>query len=188
VVRLAVLVTVPLGIIERGGAGVHFNAHFEAAITLSLSAALAFKERISTRVNRIVAGSAAIALFAAGFVIEAREVRQFSASKAAWDAMEQRISVVPGAVACESQALCFWAGQPFGIDFFLYSQRARETGDTHSIDRALAAHRFAAVQIDANLPPGNPDRATDPILRRLAATMHPVFIDASGRSLLMRRQ
>ena len=35
-VRLAVLVTVPLGIIERGGAGVDINAHFEAAIALSL--------------------------------------------------------------------------------------------------------------------------------------------------------
>jgi len=187
-VRLAVLVTVPLGIIERGGAGVHFNAHFEAAIALCLGAALAFDDRIGVRRDRFIAVIALTALFVAGFAREIGEVRKFPGGQAASRAMEQRIAAVRGEVACEDQALCFRTGQPFGIDFFLYSQRARKTGDTRALDRALADHRFAAVQIDPDLPPGNPDRATDPILRRLARTMRPVFVDATGRTLLMPRR
>ncbi len=184
-IRLAVLVTVPLGVVERGGAGVHFNAHFEAAIALCLSAALAFDHRRMVTLDRRLAEVALAALFVAGFALELGEVRKFPARHAAWQAMEDHLLAVRGDVACETQALCFWAGQPFGIDFFLYSQTVRETGDAGALDRALAGHRFAATQVNADPPPGNPDRASDPVLLRLAAAMHPVFVDASGRTLLM---
>ena len=64
--------------------------------------------------------------------------------------MRQRIAAIPGSVACEDQALCFWAGKPFVLDFFLYSQRARKAGAAPELDRALTERRFAAAEIDAD--------------------------------------
>jgi hypothetical protein len=53
-----------------------------------------------------------------------------------------------GPVACESLALCYWAGKDFELDFFITGQKL----DTGSIDekafvQALREHRFAAVQV-----------------------------------------
>ena len=187
-IRFAVMVTVPLGMIERSGAGVHINAHFEGAIALSLSAALALDQRFSMRSNRVIAAVALGALFVAGFALELGEVRRFPMRYAAWQTMERHIASVPGKVACETQALCFWAGQPFAIDFFVYSQYARKAGAATELDRAIAERRFAAVEVDADPPPGNPDRRTDPILLRLSSSMRPVFMDAAGRRLLMPKR
>jgi hypothetical protein len=41
------------------------------------------------------------------------------------------------------QALCYWAGKDFELDFFLYSQRALKMGEASLLDRALAERRWA---------------------------------------------
>ncbi|MEO6247383.1 MAG: 6-pyruvoyl-tetrahydropterin synthase-related protein [Sphingomicrobium sp.] len=186
-IRLAVLFSVVFGFLQRGGAGIHFNAHFESAIALSISSALAAGSR-QNRAGRTAAVLGIAALLAVGFGQEVRELRRFSARQPAWLSMEQRIAAVPGEVACETQALCFWAGKRFAIDFFLYSQRAFQTGDSSALDRALAQRRFAAVEIDADSPLGDRGPNADPILLRLSQTMLPVFVDATGRQMLMPKR
>ena len=53
-----------------------------------------------------------------------------------------------GPVACESLALCYWAGKSFAVDFFITGQKL----DAGSIDedafvQAVREHRFAAIQV-----------------------------------------
>lgn len=186
-VRFAVAVTVPLGIIERSGAGVDINAHFESVIALSISSSLALQCRLSKRVDRILGGVALGVLFTVGFAREVKETRPLSMRYAAWQAMERKITTMPGEVACETQALCFWAGKSFVIDFFHYSQYARRVHATRELDRALADGRITAVQIDADPAVEDPDRRTDPTLLRLYSTLRPVYGDTAGRNLLTRK-
>jgi hypothetical protein len=53
-----------------------------------------------------------------------------------------------GPVACESLALCYWAGKDFELDFFITGQKLDTGGiDEKAFVQALREHRFAAVQV-----------------------------------------
>jgi len=56
-------------------------------------------------------------------------------------ALISRIAGVPGPVACEQLALCYWAGKSFEIDFFNYGQK-------------LKKHRVAATLLESRLADG----------------------------------
>ena len=178
-ILLAIAISVPVGVIERSGAGVDLNAHFESAIALSIGCALA-AGRQQERFERCAAGFLAL-LLAGGLVLEAVELAGLGRARRAWNAMQERIAAVPGPVACETPALCLWAGKPLAIDFFLYGQRARAEGGAPMLDRALAERRFGAIQLD----PRRADTRDDPLFLRIAAAMRPAFATADGRVLMV---
>ena len=183
-ILIAILLAVPLGIVQRSGAGVDINAHFEAFIALSIAAPLVIER---SRRDRIVGAIFLVGLGVAGAMLEAKEVRQLPRRRAAWDAMEQRIAATPGPVACEVQALCYWAGKDFELDYFLYSQRALKTGHAPSLDRALAERRWTGVMIGPNGTHNAVERARDPVLTRVTRAMRPIFIDSDGGRLMVPR-
>ncbi len=187
-VLLFVAVAVPLGVLQRAGQGVNFNAHFEALIALSIAVGVALAHALAAPRSR--AASLVLAAAAAPFVVlaplaaqaQARELRDLRTERVAWAEIGRRISGAGGPVACETPALCFWAGQPFVLDFFLYGQHAARTGDTAALRRTLDAGGVAAVQRDPGRLLKSGDVA-DPVLPLLDARSVTTFRAADGRWL-----
>ena len=186
---LAVAVSVPLGVLQRSGEGVNVNAHFEALIALCICGAVALPrpaEDAKAWTMRPLAWL--LAPFVVLVPLTARasyaEVRGHASAQAAWTQMQRRISATPGPVACETLALCYWAGEPFALDVFLYGQHVLRSGDASALERALATRSFAAVQLDAPHPARLGDVA-DPVRAIVARHSTPVFQSADGRRLLV---
>ena len=73
------------------------------------------------------------------------------ARQAAWQQSIDRIATAPGPVACETLALCYWAGRPSAIDFFNFGQYASlhpAFGD--AIAEQLRNGRLALIQEDGH--------------------------------------
>ena len=183
-ILIAITVAVPLGVVQRSGAGVDINAHFEAFIALSIAAPLVV---VRPRRERRIGAVFLVALAIAGALLEAKEVSQLPRRRAAWDAMGQCIAAIPGPVACEVQALCYWAGKEFELDFFLYSQRALKAGQAPLLDRVLGERRWAGVMIGPDGARKAAERARDPVVSRVTRAMRPIFIDSDGRRLMVPR-
>jgi hypothetical protein len=188
-ILIAILVAVPLGIIQRSGAGVDINAHFEAFIALSIGAALALPLHVQRgrAVKAVMAACLAI-LVTVGAIAEVREVSQLPRRRAASDAMIGHIAAIRGPVACEIQALCYWAGKSFELDYFLYSQRARQAGASPALDRIIRQRRLAGAMIAPNGPDNEAERARKRVVSRITQEMRPLFVDSDGRRLMVPRQ
>ena len=188
---LAIAIGVPLGIIQRSGQGVDRNAHFEALIALCMAGAVALDR------SRLTSGKAWLArpfpwlilpflvLVPLAFNAEAKEIGGRALTERSWRRMEDRIAAIPGRVACEAQALCYWAGKKFEIDFFLYGQRIARQHNSASLQRALDEHRFGAIEMD---PPKDPEgrlgEVDNPIRDILNRQFQTVFVGDDGRRLL----
>lgn len=179
-VFIAIGIAVPLGIVERSGAGVDFNAHFEAAVALCIGCGLAFSPG---HPRKALAASFLLAIMVVGLATEARDLSGMRSRWQDWHAMQRHVAAVRGPVACEALAICFWAGKPMTIDFFLYGQRARLHGAAPELDRALAQRQLSAVQLD----PDRPALVGDPLRARIKTAMRPMFTSGDGRSLLVPR-
>lgn len=192
-VLLFIGLAIPLGLLQRSGEGVNFNAHFEALVALSVGAGAALAHALSRADNR--AAGPRLAWLAAPFMIlvplaaraEWTEAAGFQASRRAWAAMERRIAGAGGPVACETPALCFWAGQPFVLDLFLYGQRVARTSDASALVRMLETGRIAAVQRDSEKRP-KPGDTLNPVLPLLDRRTVPVFQSEDGRWLAVPRR
>ncbi|MBE7217201.1 MAG: hypothetical protein INR64_01875 [Caulobacteraceae bacterium] len=184
---LCVAIALPLGVLQRAGEGVNVNAHFEALIALCICGGVFIAQPGPGRRTPAVA-----LLLAAPFMVLAplalrtsyREVRGHAAAQAAWAQMEGRVSAVPGAVACEAPALCYWAGEPFVLDMFLYGQHVSRRHDASALSLALDRGAVAAVQLDAPHPPRLGD-APDPLPALIAARGAPAFVASDGRRLFL---
>ncbi len=184
---LALALAVPLGVVQRSGEGVNVNAHFEALIAACLAGAAALQ--LPGRPLRGPWRAAAWALlvpFAVLLPLTARAERaEFTGEPAAaraWGEMRARIAAAPGPVACETLALCYWAGKDFELDVFLYGQHVTRTHDASALLRALDERRFAAVQLDAPHLPHLGDVA-NPVPALVAARTRLVFQARDGRRL-----
>lgn len=188
-VLLAIVLGVGLGVLQRSGQGVNFNAHFEGLIALCVGAPLALAGPSAQGARR---GWAA-ALLALPFLVLApltvrdiaEELAHRDAAQAAWTQMRDRIARTPGPVACETLALCFWAGKPFVLDVFLYGQRVAATGDAAALNRALKARRFAAIEREPAGKALRPGDIANPILPLLDHAGPVVFTAGDGRRLIV---
>ena len=184
---LAVLLATPLGVVQRSGEGVNVNAHFEALIAACMAGAAALQ--LPGRPVRGAWRGAAGALLLPFIVLvpltlhaERAEFAGRASAARAWEDMRARLAAVPGPVACETPALCYWAGKGFELDVFLYGQHVTRTQDASALLRALDARRFAAVQLDAPHAPHLGDVA-NPVPALVAARTRLVFQAADGRRL-----
>jgi hypothetical protein len=175
-ILLFIAFAVPIGVLQRGGDGISYNAHFETLVALSIGAPLALSQRQPEGRGRI-SRHALLWLAAPLLVLLPMALRQDFDELSGrgsvaheWGLLESAIAATPGPVACETQALCYWAGKDFELDFFLYDQRLRRGHDDAALRGALAKRRFAAVEMDVH--PGEPP---SPIDRLITASYRPVF-------------
>ena len=188
-ILIAILVAVPLGIIQRSGAGVDINAHFEAFIALSIGAALALPPHVQRGRAATATMAACLAILViVGVIAEVREVSQLPRRRAASDAMIGHIAAIPGPVACEIQALCYWAGKSFELDYFLYSQRVQQAGASPALDRVIRQRRWAGAMIAPNGSDNAAERARVRVVSRITREMRPLFVDSDGRRLMVPRR
>jgi hypothetical protein len=184
---LMVAISVPLGIFERSGQGVDRNAHFEALIALSISTSVSLG-RCGLALEPLLLRPAPwlivpfLVLLPSAFQADMEELLHRTDRQTAWNVMQDRVAAIPGRVACETSAICYWAGKRFEIDFFLYGQHIAMHHDAAALARALAERRFAAIELDrpSRLPPGeigNPLRALIP------RSYRPVLVDDEGHRL-----
>ena len=162
------VVSTAVGLAFLGGSGISRNVLFESDWAWALSAAICL--------NRMArAGGAAAnrtrALLVCGYVAlpivtAATLARPEWRSAAYWGAPPRDaandaardvrfLAERPGAVFCETLALCFWAGAPPEVDLFTWGYRVRRgISRPEDLEELLAAHYFAAVQLE---PPGRID-------------------------------
>jgi hypothetical protein len=187
-VLLYAAIAVPVGIVQRGGQGVDVNAHFEAAIALSITASVAIA-RWSGRVAPgllLALALAPIALIGLAALPKAiGEWRESAQDERIFRATEARIARTPGAAVCEMPALCFWAGKGFALDFFLYGQKALLRHDEVRLRQALDAHRFGIVELDPDDGRVSPGDVPNPVPALLAQSLVPLAVDPAGRRLLV---
>ena len=188
---IAVAISVPLGILQRSGQGVDRNAHFEALIALCMAGAVAlarhkvaFYKPLLPRPLFWLIGPILIAAPTTLYA-EVGEIAGSASEEASWKRLEDRIAATPGRVACETAALCYWAGKNFEIDFFLYGQRVAGRHDAGALQRALDERRFAAIEMDTpeDAPPGRGE-IVNPILPIIDHAYGSVLVDDDGRRLL----
>jgi hypothetical protein len=188
---LAVVISVLVGIIQRSGQGVDYNAHFESLISLCLSVGIvfalhgiAFKKHFPLR-RIFLLMVPFFAMVPLGLKAEAHELMIQQAAETSWRNMENHIESIPGPVACENLALCYWAGKGFEIDFFIYGQRALIQHNTSILQNALISKRLSAIEITSTSDLTRPTNdLSDPILSMINRYYSTVIIRDRGHVLL----
>ncbi|WP_072571962.1 hypothetical protein [Granulibacter bethesdensis] len=177
-ILIFVLIALPLGIFQRSGQGVDVNAHIEAAIALCLSVAVAgtvsipagnpWRMRVIIAVPLLIVGLVAIPKIIS-------ERRHLADDLRAWRSMETRIAIIPGPVACEMPALCFWAGKNFGLDFFLYGQSVAISGDDRLLRKALRDRIFSAIILERSRHSPGPGEIGNPLPSLIEQAYKPLY-------------
>lgn len=111
--------------------GVAYNALFDLTIAMMLGTALLF-QWLASRLARMPAipGIAAlvfslpILLLGRGAFTAQADLELDLARQPVWQQAIDRLAAVPGPVACEMLALCYWADRPSELDFFNFGQCA----------------------------------------------------------------
>jgi hypothetical protein len=144
-----------VGMIQLSGAGVGYNAMFEAVIALSLC--------LGHRAGRwrghpfrvwTVAACAGALLLAVGLDGNRRIylVRPWLQEEAARQVTTLRavrlLAARPGRAVCETILLCYWAHKPFEYDPFNYNQGVRAgTKDLNAMLQRIESGAYSGVQI-----------------------------------------
>jgi len=166
-----------LGLLLSGGAGVDANAMFDANIAIALGSGLAVA-RLRNEAQRPIASAVLAAALSIPFAVAIainwdpdwldadfwlhplQDEAGLAQADIAW------LKLHHGPVLCQTLALCYWAGKPAEADVFNLDQQFK-TGarDEAPFLGLLAAHRYAAVQIEADAPFPLPARVHDVLLR-----------------------
>lgn len=149
-----VLTSALVVLVTMGGAGINPNAAFDLVIAEAIASGLCIEMLVRSAPGELqrrarvlcMAGLASSVLFGTPgrLSVTKRMINELPAQRAMWDAEVERLRAIPGPVACEQLALCYWAGKDFEIDFFLLGQKL-ETG-TVSVDEVLEAIEARGIQ------------------------------------------
>jgi hypothetical protein len=156
-----------VGAYAAGGEGVVRNAFFDLLIASSLFAALGlewiWREYSQRRILQLPTAPALAALFGIAMTIHAvanipqtvRSLRDMNSLEHDTKAMVALIGQLgKGHAACETPALCYWAHEPFTLDFFNYGQKLRTgTAPLQSCEAMLARGDFPVLQLEVGRRP-----------------------------------
>mgnify|MGYP003362620380 CR=1 FL=1 len=163
------LLAVASAIVQRMGMGVSHNACFEALIAAAMCAGLA----VSYLLRAGACGRLPIRAALAGMVglnllpiiasmptyvpyLYHTSAVDIAAHQGAWHDTITAVHAMDGDVACQTLALCYWAGKPAVIDFFNYSQHVAVTHDAKALEQAVSRHAIAAFVSGSRFaPPGD---------------------------------
>ena len=158
---LFVVVATVVGIVERTGQGVNYNAHFEALLACCLVTGLAISRAHPAQPSRRRGGGVAIGpallagIAAAPLLLFMRlqvprawqDIADSRARAAAWQPVIARIAASPGLAGCETLSLCFWAGKPYAVDAFNLNQDILAGGGSIArFDDLARAHGFGVFE------------------------------------------
>ena len=142
-VGLYLLVALVVGTLLMTGSGVIYNTLFDLVISAMLGCALLLQRIVAggeARNNAAIATALAVLLIAFRFIMLSPSTPRAYASVAAdlsrepqWAETIERIHTELDPVACETLALCYWAGRPSEIEFFNFGQRALIEPDFEAI-------------------------------------------------------
>ena len=179
-VLLMLAFSLPLGLVQQSGQGVDVNADMEAVVALAMAGGVALGLSRKPLTALLLAAPVA-AMLPAALLDERDEFAARDRQRATWSVVQRRIDHANGPVICGLPAFCYWAGRDMGLDVFLYGQRVLVLHDGQALEHALAAHRFALIELDA----GTPDRGelADPIGPMVARHYRLVATDEDGHRL-----
>jgi hypothetical protein len=195
-VLLYVMVSLATGLLTGGGAGVYYNCFFDLAVASCLAAGLAVTHAMeSTRYRGAWLLPAALTLGA--MTLSIRPLLTFrwdvmggdAAALAATTAGDvARIAAVRGPVACETAALCYWAGKDFEVDFF-NARQALLTGRAgeDNLLSLLRQRKFDLVQLQDRAPGSRLSPAAAGEMGVLDSNYVEVHQSATGLYLVPRR-
>jgi hypothetical protein len=140
---LYAIIALLLGLIFAAGDGVDANAFFDLAIALALGLGLTVER------SRWPVAAAALPLVV--FVAFNFHDNNFFFTRAFRAQSVHDIAFLksqPGPVLCDQLSLCLWAGKGAEVDVFNVGEQIK-TGarDPHALVRMIAAHQFAALQL-----------------------------------------
>lgn len=166
-VLLYLVLSLLVGAYAAGGEGVVRNAFFDLLIASGLCAALGLEwlwnEDRRPRIFRLSTAPALMALFGVTMTVHAattlpqtmRSLRNMDSLERDSQLMIARINQLgQGHAACEMLALCYWAREPFTLDFFNYGQKLRTgTLSVGSCEAMLARGEFPVLQMEVGRRP-----------------------------------
>jgi len=156
-------IAVGLGLVQRFGAGVVDNAHFEAIIAAILLACAALGHAQSRRfagtisqkhcnvLSVLMLGPLLISWPITG-ADRLRDMAHEAALERQYGAVIQDVRARRGAVLCEDLAVCFWAGKPMALDFFSYGQKLRSHTSPAALEAMIAHQGAGAIVLDLSHP------------------------------------
>ena len=148
-----------VGVVLMTGAGVIYNTLFDLVIAIMLGCALLLRrlvEAAKTDNARASATTIALIILAARFIMISpaaqngyTDMRADLDQRDAWASSIDHIRSEPKPVACETLALCYWAGRPSEIEFFNYGQKLLlDTGYAAGFTRRIEAREIGLIQRD----------------------------------------
>ena len=146
-----------VGVVQRMGEGVYYNAHFETLIALCLSAGLALSPDFGTRLRlrgrmpgpAVLAGIAALPFIVTmpwNMAQAWHDLHDANAREASWRPVIERIAAAPGPAGCEMLSLCYWAGKPYQVDMFNFTQSVLVGGSIDRFRSMVDQRRFGIFQ------------------------------------------
>lgn len=146
-----------------GGAGVYYNCFFDLAVAACILAGIIVSRAMSAVGARYapvqflpLALTTGLATLAVKPLLIARWNLQGgdAAALAALTATDlARIRAVPGPVACETSALCYWAGKGFELDYFNARQALlRDRAGPVNLLSLLRSQKFDLIQLQDRRP------------------------------------
>ncbi len=184
-VGLFAAVACATGLAQRAGAGVAINAQFETLIAVCLAAGLAL-DRVRARRGAMLALMAVPVLV----VLPRRlpnawaDLAQAQPRAQAWQPIIARLAAAPGPVACETLALCYWAGKPFAVDLFNLTQSVLARGQNPAFQQMLAQHAVAAFEL---VPRSPIHQSRDPLVNQIEASYTPAVAGPQGSVVMVPR-
>jgi uncharacterized membrane protein len=151
-VLMYAVLSLGVGALAAGGEGVTRNAYFDLLIAVTLLAAFGLESMLETARSRVVAVmGVGVLAFAVTTVPETvRDLRELDALERdtrATVAMIQQLG--QGHAACETLSLCYWARDPFTLDFFNYGRKLRTGSASLDVcEKALQSGAFPVLQLE----------------------------------------
>jgi hypothetical protein len=160
-VLMFLALSVVIGALAAGGEGVTRNAFFDVLIAAALFAALGLESMLENSrekpLLRLSAAPATMAFLGIGLTVYAvasaprtlRDLRELDALEQDTRTTVEMIQRLgKGHAACETLALCYWAHDPFTMDFFNYGRKLRTgAASVASCEAALQRGDYPVLQL-----------------------------------------
>ncbi|GBQ86575.1 hypothetical protein AA13595_1925 [Gluconacetobacter johannae DSM 13595] len=148
------------GLTQRMGDGVNYNAHFETLIAACIAVGLALSRpprtvgplRLTPTRLLCIAALPLVVAVPVRLIHAWSDLRRLPDATARWQAAIAHVGHIPGPAACETLALCYWAGKTETIDFFNLTQAMRAGRQAFPLDDMARRRVLGVIEYDPRAP------------------------------------